>query len=195
MALTVEELLAVGKRFVGGKSWQAALVLEVGTELAVAVNKAAGMKGAEKSELVCQTVLRLLDDAEKAEKSAQVESTVIEMTTTPKESVDWQLLKSLVKSVLPATLSLIVGAARGKFDLSASVQAASAVASVASQSSCLPPWLRMLCLGLGSVQQSSPQTVVQGPGSLRLAIPLQSAAEQPPKALELQAATLPAPQQ
>lgn len=191
MALTVEELLGVGKRFVGGKSWQASLVLEVGTELAVAVNKAAGMKGAEKSELVCQTVLRLLDDAEKAEKSAQVESTVIETTIAPKESVNWELLRSLVKSVLPATLSLVVGASRGKFDLSA----ASAVASAASQSSCLPPWVRMLCLGLGSLQQPSPQRVVQGPGSLRLAIPPQSVREQPPKALELQAATLPAPPQ
>ncbi len=118
---TLEGLVEVGRRFVGGKQWQAALLLEVGTELAVAVNKGAGLSGEQKSQLVCQTILHLLDDAEKAEKIAQAESTVTETTIVPKElKVDWVALRNLVSTVLPVTLRLIVGAARGKFELTSS---------------------------------------------------------------------------
>ncbi len=164
----------VGKRFVAGKSWQAALLLEVGAELAVAVNKVAGLSGQQKSELVCSLVLPLLDDAEKADKTAQEESIAKGETRVPMASEEqWLMLKSLVKTVLPATLSLLVGAARGKLDLSSSEQVA-VVAEVAS--GCFS----FLC---HKTEQRvlSPLAQKPAPGPLRLAIPPQQVEQLPPK--------------
>lgn len=110
-----EQLELQAKEFLKKAPWSAECILNMGVDLAVAVNKAPGLSGKEKSELVVQTILKLLDDAEKADKEHVVESTAQGATTTP--SVDWALLKTVVKTMLPTTLDLTVSAARGQYDL------------------------------------------------------------------------------
>ncbi len=62
------KLLSQTKAFLGDQAWSVDLVLKVGVELAKVVNGEAELSGKQKTELVCQTILDSLDDAEKAEK-------------------------------------------------------------------------------------------------------------------------------
>ncbi len=110
------ELETVAKTFLGDKAWTADVILRMGAVLAEAVNKYPGLSGQQKTELVCQVILKLLEDAEKVEKGHGVESNPKETSTIP-----WEDYKNIVKNLLPPTLDLIVSAARGQFDLQKAV--------------------------------------------------------------------------
>jgi hypothetical protein len=144
MAVQID-LEKIAKSFLGDRAWSVDLVLRVGAELAQAVNKFPSLSGQEKSELVCQTILKMLEDGEKAEKERGGES-----TGTTNSTIPWEACKTVVKTLLPATLDLIVSAARGKFDL----QKAQAVVV-----GCLP-FLFSLC---SSVKAEKPQLTLRNP--------------------------------
>ena len=112
MASLQVELENVAKTFLGDNAWRADLILRMGAVLAEAVNKAPGLSGQQKTDLVCQVILKLLEDGEKADKGRLEVSNPIETSTIP-----WEDYKNIVKNLLPPTLELIVSAARGQFDL------------------------------------------------------------------------------
>lgn len=112
--MDASELLSLGKKALGDKVWGAEAVLHVGVELATAVNSLKNVSGADKSELVCQTILKLLDDEEKAEKELSGGS-----TATTKTKIPWNECRTVVKNVLPTTLHLVVKASRGEIQLPA----------------------------------------------------------------------------
>jgi hypothetical protein len=102
--------------------------------------------------LVCQTILKVLDDGEKVEIERLGESTDSEKTKEMKAK--WEEYRNCVKNVLPVTLDLVISAARGKFELGKAVQVAQAVAV-----GCLP-WLSripLLSRFLGPASASVPQ--------------------------------------
>ena len=104
--------LSHAKKALGDKAWSVELVLHVGAELAQAVNSLKNLSGKDKSELVCQTILKLLDDGEMAEKEHAAGST--EKATT---KVPWDDCRNVVKTLLPASLELLVKASRGEISL------------------------------------------------------------------------------
>jgi hypothetical protein len=112
--MDASELLSLGKKALGDKVWGAEAVLHVGVELATAVNSLKNVSGADKSELVCQTILKLLDDGEKAEKELSGVS-----TERGKTKIPWNECRTVVKNVLPTTLHLVVKASRGEIQLPA----------------------------------------------------------------------------
>lgn len=112
--MDASELLSLGKKALGDKVWGAEAVLHVGVELATAVNSLKNVSGADKSELVCQTILKLLDDGEKAEKELSGGS-----TETGKTKIPWNECRTVVKNVLPTALHLVVKASRGEIKLPA----------------------------------------------------------------------------
>jgi len=112
--MDASELLSLGKKALGDKVWGAEAVLHVGVELATAVNSLKNVSGADKSELVCQTILKLLDDGEKAEKELSGVS-----TETGKTKIPWNECRTVVKNVLPTALHLVVKASRGEIQLPA----------------------------------------------------------------------------
>jgi hypothetical protein len=112
--MDASELLSLGKKALGDKVWGAEAVLHVGVELATAVNSLKNVSGADKSELVCQTILKLLDDGEKAEKALSGGS-----TETTKTKIPWNECRTVVKNVLPTALHLVVKASRGEIQLPA----------------------------------------------------------------------------
>lgn len=112
--MDASELLSLGKKALGDKVWGAEAVLHVGVELATAVNSLKNVSGADKSELVCQTILKLLDDGEKAEKELLGGS-----TETGKTKIPWNECRTVVKNVLPTALHLVVKASRGEIQLPA----------------------------------------------------------------------------
>ncbi len=126
----MDGLLEVAKPFLLQKSWGSELVLKLGAHLAEAANRVGNLSGVEKSELVCRTILQILDDAQKADEERKKESTDPDYS-----SPNWEALRGLVTTVLPTTLTLIVNAARGKFDLQKKslVAAAEAAAPLALQ--------------------------------------------------------------
>jgi hypothetical protein len=106
------KLLSYAQKAVGDKAWTVELVLRIGAELAGAVNSFPNLSGADKAELVCQTILKMLDDAEKAERGRSVESTEKEKTIALLEQC-----RAAVKTVLPVSLELMVAVSRGKIVL------------------------------------------------------------------------------
>jgi hypothetical protein len=104
--------LSHAKKALGDRAWTVELVLHVGAELAQAVNSLKNLSGKDKSELVCQTILKLLDDGETAEKERVAGSTGKETTKVP-----WGECRQVVKTLLPASLELIVKASRGEISL------------------------------------------------------------------------------
>jgi hypothetical protein len=104
--------LSHAKKALGDKAWSVDLVLHVGADLAQAVNSLKNLSGKDKSELVCQTILKLLDDGEMAEKEHAAGST--EKVTT---KVPWDDCRRVVKTLLPVSLELIVKASRGEISL------------------------------------------------------------------------------
>ncbi len=105
-------ILSHAKKALGDKAWTVDLVLRVGADLAQSVNSLKNLSGKDKSELVCQTILKLLDDGEMAEKEHVAGST--EKVTT---KVPWDDCRNVVKNLLPASLELVVKASRGEFSL------------------------------------------------------------------------------
>ncbi len=117
----VEQLLLEhAKAFVTSASQLsgAELYLRLAVDLAQRVNGVKDLSGKQKLELVVQTVLNMLDDAEKAEIKRVEESTEKEKTKELEVvKAKWDALRSLVKNQLPLTLALVIEASRGKFDL------------------------------------------------------------------------------
>lgn len=105
-------ILSHAKKALGDRAWTVDLVLHVGADLAQRVNSLKNLSGKDKSELVCQTILKLLDDGEMAEKEHAAGST--EKATT---KVPWDDCRRVVKTLLPASLELVVKASRGEFSL------------------------------------------------------------------------------
>ena len=119
------ELLSCGLNALGDKAWCPEAVLRVAAHLAQVVNSLKNLSGNDKSELVSQTILKLLDDGEKAEKERDAVSTETKKTTVP-----WNDCRKVVKTVLPVTLELLVKASRGEIPLPPAAQAI--------QARCLP---------------------------------------------------------
>lgn len=136
-----ELLEQVAKTFLNDKAWSVEIVLLTGAELAQAVNKMAGLTGEEKANLVCQTILKMLDNAMMVEKGREMESTEKEKSIALLEEC-----KRTVLTLLPVTLTLLVAASRGKILLkkakqegcfSAFLQCMSDLSSVKNVSSCV----------------------------------------------------------
>ncbi len=96
--------------FLGNQAWTTDVVLKMGVDLSKTVNNEKSLSGKEKTELVCQTILGLLDDVMKVEKEHEGESTETKNTTALVEDC-----KQTVKTLLPVTLHLVISAARGEF--------------------------------------------------------------------------------
>ena len=161
-------------KFVGDKAWTGELALRLGAALAQAVNKSHELSGRQKSELVCQTILALLDDAEKAGKVHAAESTEKVSSTIHLDEI-----RKLVRDHLPVTLTLLVSAARGEFDFAQAQKVA------LSWLACLLPYLP--CRGVSAVQALLPSAQPQlSPPQPTETQP--SAAPEPPKVSEIQEA-------
>ena len=106
------KLLSYAQKALGDKAWTVELVLRIGADLAGAVNSFPNLSGKDKAELVCQTILKMLDDAETVEKGRSVESTEKEKTIALLEQC-----RAAVKTVLPVSLELMVAVSRGKIVL------------------------------------------------------------------------------
>jgi hypothetical protein len=106
------ELESRVKHVLGSRAWSVDIVLRVGAELAQCVNKVHGLSGRQKADAVLQTIQKLLEDGEKAEKELKEESTGTVTTTIP-----WEECKMVATQLLPVTLDLIIDAARGRLDL------------------------------------------------------------------------------
>jgi hypothetical protein len=105
-------VLSYAKKAVGDKAWTVELVLRIGAELAAFVNKVPNLSGKDKCQLVCQTILKMLDDVEKVERERSVESTEREKTIALLGEC-----RNAVNVVLPVSLELMVMASRGKIVL------------------------------------------------------------------------------
>ena len=106
------ELERVARDTLGSRAWSVDLVLRVGAELAQCVNKMESLSGRQKADAVLQTIQRLLDDGEKAERALRGESTETVTTTIP-----WVECKMVATELLPVTIDLLIDAARGRLDL------------------------------------------------------------------------------
>jgi hypothetical protein len=106
------KLLSYAQKAVGDKAWTVELVLRIGADLAGAVNSFPNLSGKDKCQLVCQTILKMLDDVEKVERERSVESTEKEKTIALLEEC-----RAAVKTVLPVSLELMVAVSRGKIVL------------------------------------------------------------------------------
>jgi len=95
------QLLAAAQKFLVGKAWSSELVLRMGVELLSVAHSLPNLSFQDKSSLVCQTILRMLDDAEKAGKEHSAESTGIMPTTAQLEHY-----KTLVHTALPVMLEI-----------------------------------------------------------------------------------------
>ena len=105
-------VLSYAKKALGDKAWSVELVLRIGADLAVFVNKFPNLSGKDKCQLVCQTILKMLDDVEKVEKERSVESTEREKTIALLADC-----RTAVNIALPVSLELLVMASRGKIVL------------------------------------------------------------------------------
>jgi hypothetical protein len=76
--------------------------LRIGSELAVAASLFPNLSLTDKCDLVCQTILKMLDDAEKVDRVLNVGSIAIEKTKVHLEECRW-----VVKNVLPVSLKLL----------------------------------------------------------------------------------------
>ena len=128
-------ILSHAKKSLGDRAWTVDLVLHVGADLAQSVNSLKNLSGKDKSELVCQTILKLLDDGEMAEKERVAESTGKEKTSVP-----WDDCRNVVNTLLPVSLDLLVKASRGAFSLQ---KEAPQIVSFLSQMNLA--WTRLRC--------------------------------------------------
>ena len=95
------DLLSVAQKFLVGKSWNSETVLRMGVELLSVANLLPNLSFQDKTSLVCQTILRMLDGVEKVGKEHSLESIAIMPTTAQLEQC-----KNLVKT-LPLILELV----------------------------------------------------------------------------------------
>jgi hypothetical protein len=103
--------LSYAQKSLGDKAWIPETVLRVAADLATFVNAFPNLSGQDKTHLVCQTILKMLDDVETAERGRLVESTVKAKTIARLEEC-----RSAV-ALLPVSLELLVSASRGKIVL------------------------------------------------------------------------------
>ncbi len=106
-----QKLLSFAQKSLGDKAWIPETVLRVAADLATFVNSFPNLSGKDKTHLVCQTILKMLDDVETAEKGRSVESTEKAKTIARLEEC-----RSAV-ALLPVSLELLVSASRGKIVL------------------------------------------------------------------------------
>jgi hypothetical protein len=95
------DLLSVAQKFLAGKAWSSEVVLRMGVDLLSAAQLLPNLSFHEKTSLVCQTILRMLDGVEKVGKEHSLESIGIMPTTAQLEQY-----KNLVK-MLPVVLELV----------------------------------------------------------------------------------------
>ena len=95
------DLLAVAQKSLAGKAWSSELVLNMGVELLCAAHSLPSIPFQDKTSLVCQTILKMLDDAERAGKEHLEGSTGIMPTKAQLEEC-----KNLVK-MLPLILDFV----------------------------------------------------------------------------------------
>ena len=106
-----QKLLSFAQKSLGDKAWIPETVLRVAADLATFVNAFPNLSGKDKTHLVCQTILKMLDDVETAEKGRLVESTVKAKTIARLEEC------RAAVALLPVSLELLVSASRGKIVL------------------------------------------------------------------------------
>lgn len=106
-----QKLLTYAQKSLGDKAWIPETVLRVAADLATFVNSFPNLSGQDKTHLVCQTILKMLDDVETAEKERSVESTVKARTIARLEEC------RAAVALLPVSLELLVSASRGKIVL------------------------------------------------------------------------------
>lgn len=92
------QLLAAAQKFLAGKAWSSEMVLNMGAELLSVANLIPSLSFQDKTSLVCQTILKMLDGVEKVGKEHLAESTGIVLTTAQLEEY-----KNLVR-MLPVIL-------------------------------------------------------------------------------------------
>jgi hypothetical protein len=114
--MDASEFLNLAKKSLGDRAWSADLVLRVGVDLAQSVNSLKNLSGKDKSELVCRTILKMLDDGEMAEKEHAEVSTGKATTKIP-----WEECRNIAKTLLPLSLELVVKASRGEFSFEKTV--------------------------------------------------------------------------
>ena len=122
-----QQLLAVAQKALAGKAWSSELVLNMGGELLCVAHSLPSLSFQDKTSLVCQTILKMLDDAEKAGKEHLEGSIGIMPTTAQLEEC-----KNLVK-MLPLILDFVNKSLPG-------------IAAAALPAQCVPqclPWLQM----------------------------------------------------
>lgn len=168
------ELERVAYDALGSRAWSVDIVLRVGAELAQCVNKIQTLSGRQKADAVLQTIQKLLEDGEKADKALRAESTVIEKTTIP-----WEECKMVATELLPVTLDLLIDAARGRIDLKK-------VEKVARVGCSLLPFLCCSKKSVASAVAQPALTVRQV--SHQSSNPLKNAEAQPPLAQDTQEA-------
>ena len=95
------DLLAAGQKFLVGKAWSSELVLRMGVELLSVAHSLPNLSLHDKISLVCQTILKMLDDVGKVGKEHLAESTGIMPTTAQLEHY-----KILVNTALPVMLEI-----------------------------------------------------------------------------------------
>ena len=123
-----QQLLAVAQKALAGKAWSSELVLNMGGELLCVAHSLPNLSFQDKTSLVCQTILKMLDDAEKAGKEHLEGSIGIMPTTAQLEEC-----KNLVK-MLPLILDFVNKSLPGL--------AAAALPAQCVPQACLP-WLQM----------------------------------------------------
>jgi len=92
----------MAQKSLGDKAWNVENVLRIGNELLSFASALPNLSSQGKIDLVCQTILKMLDDAEKAERVLKAESTGKETTIYYLEEC-----KKTVLTVLPVTLELM----------------------------------------------------------------------------------------
>ena len=98
----LDSLVSLARRSLGDKAWSVETVLRIGSELAVAASLFPNLSLTDKCDLVCQTILKMLDDVEKVDRVLSGVSTVKETTKAHLEECRW-----VVKNVLPVSLKLL----------------------------------------------------------------------------------------
>ena len=95
------DLVPAAQKFLVGKAWSSELVLRMGVELLSVAQSIPNLSSQDKISLVCQTILKMLDDVTKAGKEHLAESTGIMPTTAQLEHY-----KAVVQTALPVTLEI-----------------------------------------------------------------------------------------
>jgi hypothetical protein len=100
--MDLSKLVSIAQKSLGDNSWNVERVLRIGAELLSSVKDFPNLSYHDKIELVCQTILKMLDDAEKAEIVLTGGSTAKETTIHYLEEC-----RKTVRTLLPVSLELL----------------------------------------------------------------------------------------